>query len=386
MRTRFLIAAGLALTTPMVPAGAQDRNVPEAEAPTSKADESGRTGTGVDTDFAGHYYLSGVMETGSEMLLRRDGTFEWYISVGALDQFAHGTWRREGAEIVLSADRPVRDRPLFAYLDTQPWSALAEQERLARDRATAEDAVEARCPFLVDSFATTEPVVETVEAPGSKVQVPQSERDAAADAALTAAKDARARMEEAASRILSAGTPVADDAAQDARQVALAWQEARDRAERTASAAGRSRPDLPDPVLPDMCRMPEPVAVDEQSPDQWQGGLAVLVIDPKSGNDARGVRVALRFADGRESEVTTAGEGMTLVPEGPSADLVSATLSAPYVPGRDIEVPVPPVRSGVVRFSIDIEQIMDPPFERMTLRIDGDALLPDELGRGRYTR
>ena len=45
-----------------------------------------------DQAWSGHYYLHGVMEVGSELLLQPDGKFQWMIAVGALDQYAEGTW------------------------------------------------------------------------------------------------------------------------------------------------------------------------------------------------------------------------------------------------------------------------------------------------------
>lgn len=42
--------------------------------------------------LAGHYYLQGVREVGSELLLKADGSFEWFISYGSVDQFARGRW------------------------------------------------------------------------------------------------------------------------------------------------------------------------------------------------------------------------------------------------------------------------------------------------------
>ncbi|QGP80064.1 hypothetical protein GL174_00105 [Sphingobium sp. CAP-1] len=54
---------------------------------------------------ARHYYLQGVMETGSELLLRPDGRFQWYLVVGALDLFAEGRWREEGDAILLTAQK-----------------------------------------------------------------------------------------------------------------------------------------------------------------------------------------------------------------------------------------------------------------------------------------
>ena len=40
---------------------------------TAQAPEQNYTLTPQDQPFVGHYYLSGVMETGSELLLRADG-------------------------------------------------------------------------------------------------------------------------------------------------------------------------------------------------------------------------------------------------------------------------------------------------------------------------
>lgn len=54
-----------------------------------------------DAALAGSYHLEGVMETGSDLLLRADGTFEWAFTYGALDLLAKGRWQREGDGIVL---------------------------------------------------------------------------------------------------------------------------------------------------------------------------------------------------------------------------------------------------------------------------------------------
>ncbi|NUG01762.1 hypothetical protein [Acinetobacter oleivorans] len=49
-----------------------------------------------DQAWSGHYYLNGVMEVGSELLLQPDGKFQWMLAVGALDQYAEGTWWKNG--------------------------------------------------------------------------------------------------------------------------------------------------------------------------------------------------------------------------------------------------------------------------------------------------
>jgi len=54
-------------------------------------------------DMAGHYVLRGVMEVGSELLLKSDGTFEYMLAYGAADYWAKGTWRQENNHVVLNS-------------------------------------------------------------------------------------------------------------------------------------------------------------------------------------------------------------------------------------------------------------------------------------------
>jgi hypothetical protein len=53
--------------------------------------------------LAGHYYLkSGPSETGSELLLKDFGQFEWALMYSAVDYGAKGTWQVTGKRLVLS--------------------------------------------------------------------------------------------------------------------------------------------------------------------------------------------------------------------------------------------------------------------------------------------
>ncbi|CAB3629914.1 hypothetical protein LMG26840_00730 [Achromobacter dolens] len=63
---------------------------------------------------AGHYYLRGMREVGSELLLSPDGRFDYLMSYGAVDIQASGTWRLEGRQVRL-------DTPPI-----QPFSAIAK--------------------------------------------------------------------------------------------------------------------------------------------------------------------------------------------------------------------------------------------------------------------
>ena len=58
--------------------------------------------------LAGHYALKGVMEVGSEIVLRKDGSFEFMLAYGANDQYGKGCWVQEGSTVsLIPAGRPV---------------------------------------------------------------------------------------------------------------------------------------------------------------------------------------------------------------------------------------------------------------------------------------
>ncbi len=66
-------------------------------------------------EMAGNYVLHGVMEVGSELLLKADGKFQFMLAYGAADYWAKGTWSRDDDAVVLHSAgkeeapfRPVR--------------------------------------------------------------------------------------------------------------------------------------------------------------------------------------------------------------------------------------------------------------------------------------
>ncbi|MEI7051718.1 hypothetical protein WCL09_15100 [Pseudomonas koreensis] len=52
----------------------------------------------------GHYYLTGAMEMGAELMLRKDGTFDAGVSYGSADGFAKGTWQVENNTVTLKSN------------------------------------------------------------------------------------------------------------------------------------------------------------------------------------------------------------------------------------------------------------------------------------------
>src|SRR3954464_14609589 len=62
-------------------------------------------------DVAGHYVLQGVMEIGSELMLKPDGTFEFMLAYGAADYWSKGTWKSEGGSVTLNSGDPEANPP-----------------------------------------------------------------------------------------------------------------------------------------------------------------------------------------------------------------------------------------------------------------------------------
>jgi hypothetical protein len=94
---RLGLALVLAAAVAMPPAAA------EKQASASSTTEAAAV-PGTVVDVSGHYYLEGIRETGSELLLEKEGRFRWYFTYGALDLAAEGRWQREGDRVVLLPD------------------------------------------------------------------------------------------------------------------------------------------------------------------------------------------------------------------------------------------------------------------------------------------
>jgi hypothetical protein len=72
-----------------------------------------------DARLAGHYYLEGVMEVGSEILLRSDGSFDYMLAYGAEDQVANGCWSRSGEKVSLVSAGSMFKSQAFKRMELQ---------------------------------------------------------------------------------------------------------------------------------------------------------------------------------------------------------------------------------------------------------------------------
>jgi hypothetical protein len=332
-----------------------------------------------DAAFVGHYYLSGVRETGSELLLRPDGTFEWYMSYGALDQSASGRWARQDQSIILTSQAPANDKPLYSFLDVEPWSDAAEAEMLSRENDLKAEAVRAECPFLTDSWVSA-PSMATME---EIKETPTALRQKAADA-LGKAQAMQTQVEALAREVMALTPSLRAERHNQVMEMLTDWMEAREIAREAALKAGLAEPQFKNLTLPAACALPAPAP--KTAPAAWAGGIGVRVMDLASRQGARAVEAHLQFADGKAMALTTAGRGLAIM-RGPFASgVVKVTLHADYAPGRDASFDVPATRNSIIHFAIDASQLTQPAFSTLHLKIDGKALIPEEFGRGRYER
>ena len=54
-----------------------------------------------DKSFVGKYSMIGVPEVGSQIIIRKDGSFEFYLAYGANDQYGKGCWTQTDRLIAL---------------------------------------------------------------------------------------------------------------------------------------------------------------------------------------------------------------------------------------------------------------------------------------------
>lgn len=343
-------------------------------APATPAASSGKP----DAALAGHYYLSGVMETGSELRLKPDGRFDWYISYGAVDQVAQGRWGRDGQTVTLVADVPSADTPLARAGEALPWDE--DVERRLRDVAwsRAADAVAARCPwgagvvsapsiYLPEDRPPAGPV-ERARAAGTRQEAERA-RDAAA-AALT--------------RAVAAGASEDDRAAADTAM--SNWHEANHKMEQAHRDAGLPVPDIGTPALPPECRQPARVDGAALPPDQWQRGVGVLVGDPARELRLSGVDVTFVFSDGRRETAQTNRGGWAFVSARKGTALEQLVVSLAQSGRAPATLPIPPLTEGVQTVIVDTQQLIAPPFATMRLKVEGRDLIPEDMPRGRYSR
>lgn len=357
--------------------------------------------------LAGHYYLNGVTEAGSELLLHDDGRFEWFLAYGAMDRTASGRWTEADGRVVLTTERPAQDAPLFRRDGAMLWDEDTEDRLRDMEADAAEAAAYARCPFLdVADPVSAPPLAGDTEARPSSAALAKAADEAqaalavartAAEAAFDAAMPARARADAAPRDV--ALRDAAEAAMGRAVDAMVAYRAAAAAACDAFDAAGLACPDMPPPRVPAVCAMPPPRAPGLPTGVKPGQGLGVVVGDPKADLRFSGVRVDFEFSDGHhEARVTNRG-GWALLRPRPGAALRRIVLGDAEagddndgegrLPVAEQPFDVDPAQGDVLMIALDSARLVPPMFDTVTLRIDGDALVPtwpDGDERGRYVR
>ncbi len=336
-------------------------------------------------DLVGHYYLQGVFETGSELLLSADGRYQWFLSYGALDQQSTGRWVRSGDTVTLTATLPAADAPLFRFTGIAPWDVSATLALKDREIGRAGEAAVLRCPFLAGEADAAAAARMAVDEP----EITPQTAPAAAPVALKAAEVARQAAEAALATFVqapprSANWQAASDKARDALGV---YRARRFRAQDLYAEASLPMPDLPEIAPPALCQVPGDA---ETFPDPAPQ-IAVRVRDADRQFGLQDARIRFTYGDGTVAQDVTGEGGWAFASLPKAAPLIRIALhrdkqGGDNLAGADAEFDVMLARDGIVTLGFDVTRLIAPAFTTLVLTIDKGALVPREWGRGRYTK
>ena len=333
--------------------------------------------------FVGHYYLSGVMEVGSELLLKPDGRFEWMMAYGAEDRQASGTWSQQGNAITLVADQPGADAPLFRIGPQSPWDNEANEQMFVRRKQEENAEIRGRCSFWLD--VGPDAVVAAATSDDPTMQPGHNSTVEEAKASLTRMEKARDAAEHA---IASAMAATGDDRTaqmHQAGQLYTEWSDAKNAMLRSYDSAGVTLPQVRDVKVPPECVLKEWPEPEPLPPKDWTRGIAVHVGDPHSGESFSHVLVTFTYGDGHE-ETSTTGDGWAFAPLRGGTAVSKLTLTPPEPFNRSQSLAVKPMAEGVQAVFVNTAQLAPPAFKTMHLVIDGQALVAPDLDNGRYTK
>jgi hypothetical protein len=338
-----------------------------------------------DKGFVGHYYLSGVMETGSELLLKPDGTYQWVLMVGSLDLYSDGTWRTEtGADkkqhVILTAKEFDTKKPPLIIRALEPWNEAAEENAQEDAMTERNKEILSRCKFLDDDGG--EPFVDwALSLPYQEVNPKLIEQ---VNVAAKIVQKARTDYEIAAVNAMS-GDGRDDDLHKIARTARLAWRLAYNKHAQAASDAKLFFKPRVEPVLPKQCIMEDaPIRPSQIDKSKWIGGVAVRIQNTQSGSYLNDVAIGFELESGEIIERTTRSGGIAWIPRTDDDRVTSIFVAGKNViEPKTYKFPIPPTSQGYIPIEISLTTLA--PFTEMRLEVSGRDLIGFD-GRGRYSR
>lgn len=345
----------------------------------------GAGGSSVEQSLVGHYYLSGMREVGSELLLQSDGRFKWMLAYGSIDQGTSGTWQIVGTTLILTADHADTSAPLAVPGPFIAWNIDSENARRRHALDITVAAVAARCPFL----ATADSMTSTPRAYADDAEREAAKADAVKEITSATERErvSRGRLEDA---VAAAMLGTADKSAKTAANTAVrSWQEADADLYNIYDRAGLQRPHRITPRLPASCTMPAFVEADSKATSDWISGLGVQVRFADENLYAAPINVTFHFQySANDFTVESDRNGYAFLPAGARA-WARVTLAIPTPKGtKTVALPVsPPQQAGIQTLLLNAKALATPPFETLRLTIIGNDLVPEgPLARGKYSR
>jgi hypothetical protein len=348
------------------------------------AQEQQASVTADDKLLVGHYYLSGVMETGSELLLKSDGTYQWMLVAGSMDLFSEGSWRTETApnekqQVVLTAKVADTNTPLVTVGAVEPWNEVAEENAQEDAMTDRNNAVPLRCKFLAD---LGEPFVDWSLSPPYQDVSPKL-----IEQARIAAKEAeKARIEyETAAADAMKGDAKNAALHNSARTARLAWRLAYNKHAQANSDAKLPFERRVEPLLPKQCEMEEiPVRPNEIDKLKWIGGIAVRLQNTEYGSYYNNVEVGFGLESGKTIKRMTRSGGIAWIPRSNDDRVTSIIIAGKSeINPKIYKLPISAIAQGYI--PIEINLATEQPFSKMQLVVSGRDLIGFD-GRGRYSR
>lgn len=357
---------------------------------------AGKAAADTSAGLSGHYYLDGVREVGSELLLHPDGRYQWRLAYGASDYHSEGSWSLVQGLVILKADSVKKEKPLFGLEKrdpVKPWNADAEALLQAYLFRQKKERVLERCPFLDTSdYANT---------PRLWQELSRADLEKEARAALALLNSAKVDLEKAAELAVKASVAVLtkqeDPKAEEWKSTLMVravaamdrYQSAWVAVKESHLAAGWPVPARPKLLLPPECTMPAEASVDTDKPDSWSGGWAVVVGDAEAGLKFSAIKVEFVFSDGHREKRITGRNGSAVIGLRPAAALQKIILGPTDGSYGGETIVIPPdngsAKGSIYLIHLDSKSLDKPFFNEMELTVSENRLYSPLLG-GSYSK
>lgn len=329
--------------------------------------------------FVGRYYLQGVREVGSELVLRADGTYAWMLAYGNQDHSSEGRWMRQGNTIVLSAAVPSATGPLI-WFDTKqkmiPWSFEAEQALQKQRYLLQREQVLKDCPFMDTADYASAPKMIGEPEPTKQ------EREQRAAKALLELQVATKSLEKAAAEAVQQKTEAAMQKAVEAMdRFQAAWLSLKE----ANWDAGRPAPKRPVLQLPKICQMPNEPDVQQNQPAFWlRQGIGVTVRDHNSGSPVYRLPIRFVLTDGTKRAAVSSG-AVSVVWLAAQEKAVALEVQMSSDRPEAVVLPLDAVSGSLCQVVVDTSRLVTPFFRELRLEIEANTLVWPATG-GRYQR